>query len=249
MGGAMVGLSFRVFRGRHRGIGKDFLGKRVRCGGMKAIRGVNRHSELLPTRSSLVERLRDLEDHGSWQSFFETYWKLIYCAAVRSGLRDSEAEEAVQETMIRAARHMGRYRYEPSVCSFKGWLMLLTRCAITDQFRKRSRSVRQEEAVGAADATDGAPDLPDPTASLAEMWEEEWRKNLVDAAMERVKRRANAQHYQIFHLTAVKGLSASEVGRLLNVGVAKVYVVRHRLARWVKEEVQLLEQQEAKGVF
>ena len=52
--------------------------------------------ELVPTRRSLLERLRDLDDHASWQEFFDTYWKLIYCAAVKFGLSDSEAEEAAE---------------------------------------------------------------------------------------------------------------------------------------------------------
>ncbi len=64
----------------------------VCCRGMKAIREGNGHSELLPTRSSLVERMRDLEDHGSWQRFFETYWKhyhIFHLTAVK-GLSASE---------------------------------------------------------------------------------------------------------------------------------------------------------------
>jgi RNA polymerase sigma factor (sigma-70 family) len=210
--------------------------------------GVRNNSELLPTRSSLLERLKDLQDHASWQSFFDTYWKLIYCAAVRSGLTDTEAEDAVQETMIRVFRHMEGYRYQPNVCSFKGWLMILTRCAITDQFRKRSRAQRAGEGPDSDRSSEAVLDVPDPTADLTAMWEEEWRKNLVDAAMERVKRTVNAQHYQIFHLTAVKGLPASEVRRILNVGVAKVYVVRHRLARLVQEQVRTLERQEYDGI-
>ena len=37
--------------------------------------------ELAPTRLSLLERLRDMDDRASWQEFFDTYWKLIYLAA------------------------------------------------------------------------------------------------------------------------------------------------------------------------
>ena len=42
--------------------------------------------ELLPTRRSLIERLRDLDNQPTWREFFDTYWKLIYGAAVRAGL-------------------------------------------------------------------------------------------------------------------------------------------------------------------
>jgi hypothetical protein len=33
--------------------------------------------ELIPTRKSLLGRLKDWQDNESWQDFFDTYWKLI----------------------------------------------------------------------------------------------------------------------------------------------------------------------------
>ena len=94
-------------------------------------------SELVPTRQSLLERLRNLDDHDAWQEFFDTYWKLIYCAAIKFGLSDTEAEEVVQETIIGVARKMETFRYEPQTCSFKGWLMHVTQRRIIDRLRKR----------------------------------------------------------------------------------------------------------------
>ncbi len=86
-------------------------------------KSIENPDELLPTRHSLIERLRDLDDQASWREFFDTYWKLIYGAAIRAGLSDQEAEDVVQETVIGVARKMPDFVYEPAVCSFKGWLM------------------------------------------------------------------------------------------------------------------------------
>ena len=52
--------------------------------------------DLLPTRRSLLGRLRNWEDQVSWQAFFDTYWRLIYGVARKAGLTDHEAEEVVQ---------------------------------------------------------------------------------------------------------------------------------------------------------
>src|SRR5262245_2326125 len=60
-------------------------------------------NELLPTRESLLSRLRDVSEEGSWREFFELYWKLIYNTARRASLSNTEAEEVVQETMISLA--------------------------------------------------------------------------------------------------------------------------------------------------
>ena len=203
---------------------------------------IDNPDELLPTRRSLIERLRDLGDQPSWREFFDIYWKLIYGAAIRAGLSDQEAEDAVQETVIGVARKMESFKYDPSVCSFKGWLMHVTRCRIADQFRRR-RPQNVPLAAPRADTTaETTLNLHDPAADVLEgIWNEEWQKNLVDVAMDRVRRQANPEHYQIFHLHAVKGLGVRDVAKLTGASLPKVYVTYHRIAKLVKAEVRRLE--------
>ena len=67
----------------------------------------------LPTRRSLLSRLRDLGDSESWRTFFETYWRLLYNVARKSGLADAEAQDVVQETVIAVARRMPDFRHRP----------------------------------------------------------------------------------------------------------------------------------------
>src|SRR6266480_3818214 len=98
---------------------------------------------LLATRRSLIDRLADWEDRKHWQEFFDTYWKLIYSAARKSGLTDAEAQEVVQETIITVAKRIDQLRYDPAVGSFKGWLLHITRWRIADQFRKRQPGQQQ----------------------------------------------------------------------------------------------------------
>ena len=45
----------------------------------------------IPTRYSLLSRLQDRDDQDSWKDFFDTYWRLIYSFAIKSGLTDAEA--------------------------------------------------------------------------------------------------------------------------------------------------------------
>ena len=78
--------------------------------------------EFIPTRQSLLSRLKSWDDQESWRDFFNTYWKLIYGAAVKSGLNDAEAQDVVQDTVITVAKKMEDFKYDPAVDSFKGWL-------------------------------------------------------------------------------------------------------------------------------
>src|SRR5258708_35204186 len=138
--------------------------------------------ELAPTRLSLLERLRNLDDHASWQEFFDTYWKLIYRAAVKGGLSDAEAEDVVQETIIGIARNMENFRYEPEVCSFKGWLMCVTRSRMIDHLRKSPERKQTFVPIPAdihMEESGGLMLGPVAERTFEELWEEEWEKNLV----------------------------------------------------------------------
>ncbi len=201
--------------------------------------------ELAPTRLSLLDRLRDLDDRGSWQEFFDTYWKLIYLAAVKGGLNDADAEDVVQETIIGIARNMENFRYEPEVCSFKGWLMHITRSRIVDHLRKAKPGkyafIPLSTDTQIAEETPLTVESPCSEKTFENIWDSEWHTNLMDAAMERIKRKVAPEHYQIFFLHSVKGMPARDVGELLGASVAKVYVVRHRVARLIKKEIRILE--------
>src|SRR5215471_2399586 len=153
--------------------------------------------ELIPTRVSLLERLKAWQDQASWQQFFDTYWPLIYSVARGAGLTDAEAQDVVQETMVAAAKHLPTFQYDPAIGSFKGWLLTLTRWRIIDQVRKRGPLAAHRSAASAAAATAGTDPVnrvADPASpALDEMWEKEWQTNLLEAALGNVKRRLDPQ--------------------------------------------------------
>src|SRR5438046_6721201 len=96
--------------------------------------------DLIPTRESLLSRLKDWEDRESWQDFFDTYWRLIYGIARKAGLSDAEAQDIVQETVISVARKIEGFKYDPAVCSFKSWMLQLTRWRIINQIRSEEHT-------------------------------------------------------------------------------------------------------------
>src|SRR3954470_12366046 len=103
----------------------------------------NQTERFIPTRSSLLTRLKDMDDREGWIDFFKTYGKLIYDVARKAGLNDTEAQEVVQETVISVARNIPGFRYDPAVCSFKSWLLQAIRWRILDERRRREREDRR----------------------------------------------------------------------------------------------------------
>ncbi|MFN0126078.1 MAG: RNA polymerase sigma factor [Verrucomicrobiales bacterium] len=197
----------------------------------------------MPTRRSLISRLRNWDDHASWQEFFDSYWKLIYVVALKSGLSNSEAEEVVQETVISIAKKMPSFEYDPAKCTFKSWLKHVTRLRILDQFRKRRpdyyRSAPGDEET---EGTATVERIPDPHGQdIEKVWDQEWEGNLLEAAIERVKAKSKAAQYQVFYMHMVQQIPAMEVGRMLGISLGRVYFACRGISKLVKEERKRLE--------
>jgi len=194
--------------------------------------------ELIPTRTTLLMRLKDWQDHSGWQDFFDTYWNLIYGVALKGGLTPAEAEDAVQETMISVAKHMPGFKYDPAIGSFKGWLLTMTRWRITDQLRKRGPQGSQEEA-----ATDEVALQRDAVAlgsELEKLWDAEWEANLLKVALSRAKRRLDPRQYQIFDFYVNKEWSPEKIARIYEIPVGQVYLAKHRVTETIRHEVERL---------
>jgi len=199
--------------------------------------------ELIPTRQSLLSRLRDWNDQDNWKVFFDTYWRVIYNAAVKAGLTDAEAQDVVQETVVSVMKSMPDFKYDAQKGSFKGWLLRLTNWRIADQLRKRQRGVtRGNLEARTSTRTATIERVVDPaSAQLEARWDVEWEQNLMEAAIERVKRKVDAKHFQVFDLYVIKRWPVTKVASTLKVNAARVYLIKHRIGNLIKQEVAHLQ--------
>ncbi len=199
--------------------------------------------EFLPTRASLLNRLKDWDDNDSWGEFYAIYRKLIFSAAIKSGLSPAEAEDVVQETAVSVAKSIKDFEYDRSKCTFKSWLRFLTQKRIADRFRKRSREPQaNREPTSQSSKTPLLERLPDgESRDLEAIWEEEWQQKVFEAAIERVKKLASPDQFQIFDHYVLKKWPVKKVASTLDVSVAQVYLARHRITKLIKKEVKYLE--------
>src|ERR1043165_743521 len=196
--------------------------------------------ELIPTRRSLLSRLKDWDDQESWKEFFDTYWKLVYGVAIKSGLTDAEAQDVVQETVLSVAKKMHQFKYDPATGSFKSWLLLITRRRIADHLRKVYREPpRHQSPPEDTSRTSTLDKIPDPTGEQIDLiWDQEWQKNLLDAAIERVRRQVDPKQFQIFDSYVLKQWPVKDVKKVLGVSAMQVYLAKHRVSALIKKEVQ-----------
>ena len=198
------------------------------------------------TRKSLIARLENWEDQRTWDEFYQTYWRLIYSVGLKAGLRSDEAFDVVQETILSIAKQSRKQLYDPKQGSFKTWLMNMTRWRINDQFRRRKKDTamagnewNEERKTAVIDR------FEDPSGDLLErMWNVEWKKNLADAALARVKGQVSPNQYQIFDYYVVRQWDAKKVQDHLGVSMAQVYLAKHRVGAVLKRELVKLEKHE-----
>ncbi len=201
--------------------------------------------EFLPTRQSLLERLKDLDDQASWDDFFRTYWKLIYSVARRAGLSDAEAQDVVQETIISVSKKIKGFKYDPEYGSFKAWLKRLTQWRIGDFLRKKQyqyhgKRLPKDEPL----RTSFAEQQEDPAfAELENAWDEEWEKNLFDLALERVKKQVSPRQYQMFYFHICKEFPARQVAQRLKAKLNEVYMAKYRISSLIEKEIKQLERE------
>jgi RNA polymerase sigma-70 factor (ECF subfamily) len=210
---------------------------------IEIVRAEDSTDDLIPTRASLLTRLKDWNDQESWRIFFDTYWKLIYKTAIKTGLTDAEAQDVVQETLICVSKAMPGFKYQASKRSFKGWLLRLTAWRINDHIRLRNGDGAVVRPFNPDPARTGTVDrIADPAGPEIEMlWDEEWDNNLVEVALSRVKQQVNPKQFQIFDFYVIKKWPLGRVKKALGVSRATIYLAKHRINGMIKDEIAKLQ--------
>lgn len=193
------------------------------------------------TRSTLLVRLKDLEDQEAWYDFFETYWRLIFNFARKAGLSERDAEDVVQETVRSVARRMPEFEYNRKRGSFRSWLLTLTRRRVVDHRRyAERRGGRETIGVEPEELAGHSGDVP---SDLEQLWADEWQQWLVSMALERVKQQVSARQYQIFYACAIREWEMAAVMETFDASRDQVYQARHRVGKLFDAAVKELEEQ------
>lgn len=203
--------------------------------------------ELLPTRPSLLARLRNLDDSQNWQAgweeFFALYHPVIYRRALKAGLVEADAEDVVQDIVIGIARKLPTFHYDPQKGSFKTWLFRIVRNKIVDHLRRRGRQNRGPLVAMAAELDAELPvdEVADEqTLSPDREWDLAWETNLRRAALDHVAQRVNPMTMRIYLYHVVDGHTVAETVehfRESRVAEAAVHLAKHRVKKMLDRKL------------
>ena len=181
------------------------------------------------TRRTLLERLRRTRtDESSWYDFFETYSRLIYSVARKSGLSHADAEDIVQSATLKVAQYIGRFEFNPGRGKFRNWVCLITKQQIANHFRKANRLpplAEWEPGTG----EDAEPEIEDPVSQWDVLWDREYLAHINELALAEVKQKVSPKQYQIFHLYCIREQDPARIASLLGVSANEVYLAKNRV--------------------
>ena len=188
------------------------------------------------TSGTLLSRVRSPLDQEAWNKFVELYGRRIYGWCRQWGLQEADAEDVTQDVLLRLARKMRGFAYDPSR-SFRGWLRTLTHHAWSDFLLDRKRPGAGSGDRQVMQALEQAEARDDLTRRL----DEEFTHALLEEASARVRLRVQGHTWEAFRLLALEGLPVAEVAARVRLQVAMVYVARSKVQKMLQDEVRKLE--------
>jgi RNA polymerase sigma-70 factor (ECF subfamily) len=192
------------------------------------------------TRYSLLLRIQDPHNQQAWSEFIAIYEPLVYELARRKGLQDADARDLCQDVFRAVAQAARRWTPDPDRGSFRGWLFRIARNVLLNFLRHKRRHPR---GTGDSDFQ-RLLEVQVEVSPGDEYWrgvEEEYRRELFQAAARLIEREFTQSTWRAFWRTAVDGCAAGEVAGELGVSTGAVYIARCRVLARLRQRVEEME--------
>jgi RNA polymerase sigma-70 factor (ECF subfamily) len=190
------------------------------------------------TRSSLLDRLRrDPADQEAWGAFAECYGRLIYGWCRHWRLQEADAQDVTQDVLLILSQRLKTFTYDPSL-GFRNWLHTVTRHA----WLAFAEGRRRAPAAGGGGPVELLLEEVAAREDLVQRLQEQFDHELLEMAMDRVRRRVEPHTWEAFRLLALEQRPAAEAARRLGMKVATAYVARGKVRKMVRAELRRLEQ-------
>lgn len=190
------------------------------------------------TSSTLINRVKDLDDADGWQEFFQKYQRLVLSIARRHGLEEAEAEEVAQEVFTRVARNIGLFELGDRAGAFRRWLGQLTHWCAMDARRKRPPfgvlwpEVTAEEQAAITERIP-APESASPADEVGD-------RDFHDLLLRRLKQLVSPKDFEIYQMITFEGRTALQVAGHFQMRRGTVDTILCRVRQMARRELDRL---------
>ncbi|MCI0641916.1 MAG: sigma-70 family RNA polymerase sigma factor [Gemmataceae bacterium] len=189
------------------------------------------------TSATLLGRLRRAPtDLAAWNEFVERYGPQIQHWCRQWRLQEADAQDLTQTVLLKLAETMGSFAYDPER-SFRGWLRTVTHNAWIKLAERARRAIggSGDTCIDELLQTVAARD------DLVVRLEEEFDRELLDEAVQRIRARVEPRTWDAFRLMALEGRSGAEAASQLAMKVATVFVAKSKVQKMLQAELLKLE--------
>ena len=196
------------------------------------------------TSPSLIQGIKDQCDNSSWERFYRIYHPLLFRYACSLGLKQTEAEDLVQETVISVSKSIRNFQHQTEIGTFKGWLFTIIKRKFIDLKRCQTRK-RMLEHVNLDDVKDGSEifecgTLVQGQSPDQELWERDWERFVRQRASTLLKEKFKIEYLQIFDLAINQDWSVAKIAEFMQINRATVYLRLHRMRRILRQQRETL---------
>ena len=161
-------------------------------------------------------------DEAAWERFYEFYAPLIRLHGRDCGLKNENLEDLVQDVMVTLASQMPGFVYDPGKGRFRDYLRRIIHARACDILRK----IYRQERIPYEDVEESV---------LIDHFEEEWKEQVLERSMEKLKESICLRHYQIFYLLDVRHYKVKTLAELYKVPPISIYSIRKRAEAKLRE--------------
>lgn len=188
------------------------------------------------TRATLLAGVQASENSEAWEEFLLTYRPVIYRMARRRGMQDADAQDVVQNILVRVSKALPEYSQEQGT-RFRHWLRRVSRNAILSALARSPRDIATGGSV-AQDVLNEQPEVdPDTDQELAR----EHRREQFHRAAAVVRADVNAETWHAFELTVVQGQSCDAAADAIGRTIGTVYAARSRVMKRLRDQIERMQ--------
>ena len=195
----------------------------------------------LVTSATLIQKVKNIDDHESWTRFHRFYSPLILGFSRQKGCNDAQANDILQETLVMLLSTMPKFQYAPDKGKFRSFLLKIVDRRIKTAYRrgKKYTSIAEDENGG-----DWLLEIEDTSVdSPCNNWDQLWEYNLIQQALERLKDKINPQTLKSFTMYVLEEKKADDGAKILNIDKNTIFQHKNRVLKLLKEEILRLKQE------
>ena len=173
------------------------------------------------THKSLLAKIHD-GDEVAWREFYHRYAPVIRYVGTLYRFTASECDDLVQSVMLKFFDAEKKFVWDERRARFRTWFASVIRSQAVEYIRANSRARRE------------LPPADEDSDPFAAEFMDEWRKVVLEEALDSLRLRVDAVTFQAFEMYALQHRDAAEVSEALGVSRAQLYVAKSRCLKLLR---------------